>query len=98
MSNFCVDIPDEDVERLVDALCANHKYQDHVPNPEFDSDVDSGPTNLETIDNPETKNDFANRMTREFLMDNTYSYELRLAREAAISGVPSPPNITDPSV
>ncbi|MAH45110.1 hypothetical protein CMI37_04725 [Candidatus Pacearchaeota archaeon] len=98
MSSFCVDIPDEDVGRLVDALCANYKYQDEIPNPTFDSEAESGPDSLETIDNPETKNDFANRMTREFLMSNTYSYELKLAREAAISEVPTPPNITDPSI
>ena len=89
MAIFSIEIPDEDVDRVVDAICANYHYHDQS--------LDSGPDNLEFIDNPESRGGFANRVTREFLMNNTHSYELKLARKDAESVVPTPPAIADPS-
>jgi|10_taG_2_1085330.scaffolds.fasta_scaffold224122_2 hypothetical protein len=97
MAIFSLEIPDEDTDRVVDALCANYKYQTQIPNPDFNDDVNSGVDNLEFIDNPETQGEFANRITREFLMAHTFSYETRMAKENAASSVPPPPVITDPS-
>ena len=98
MAIFSVEILDEDTDRVVDALCANYVYSAQIENSDFDDDLESGPDNLETIDNPESRAQFANRMTREFLMNNTHSYELRIARESAASSVQNPPAITDPAV
>ena len=98
MAMFSVEIPDEDTDRVVDALCANYVYGAQIENPDFNDELESGPDNLETIDNPESRAQFANRMTREFLMSHTYSYELKAARENATSSVQNPPAITDPAV
>ena len=97
MAIFSIEIPDEDVDRVVDAICANYHYHDQISNPDFDDSLDSGPDNLEFIDNPESRGGFANRVTREFLMNNTHSYELKLARKDAEAVVPTPPAIADPS-
>jgi hypothetical protein len=97
MAIFSVDIPDEGADRVVAALCANYSYDLQIQNPDFDDDLEESLDNIEMIDNPESQAQFANRMTREFLMNHTYSYELKLARESSESSVPSPPPITDPA-
>jgi len=94
---FCVDIADADVERVITAMCANYKYQADIPNPDFDPSLPVDPvTNPETITNPETPYQFVNRINREFLMNNTVAYELNLERDA----IPQPPapDITDPQI
>ena len=96
MAIFSVEIPDEDTDRVVDAVCYNYSYDTQIQNPDFDDDLESGPDNLEIIDNPESQAQFANRMTREFLMNHTHSYELKIARESAASSVEGPPAITNP--
>ena len=85
MAIFSVEIPDEDTDRVVAAVCSNYRYTSQIENPDFDDDLESGPDNLETIDNPESQAQFANRMTREFLMNHTHSYELKIAKENAAS-------------
>ena len=56
MAQFCVDIADDDVERVITAMCANYKYQTHVPNPNFDpelpEDPDTNPCLLYTSPSP----------------------------------------------
>ena len=92
---FCVDIADDDVERVITAMCANYKYQSQVPNPNFDPELPEDPdTNPRNIPNPESRYQFVNRMGRDFLINNTVTYELKKEKEA----VPKPPapNITDP--
>ena len=96
MAIFSVEIPDEDTDRVVDAVCYNYSYDSQIQNPDFDDELEVGPDNVEMIDNPESQAQFANRMTREFLMNHTYSYELKIARESAESSVQNPPAITDP--
>jgi hypothetical protein len=96
MAIFSVEIPDEDTDRVVAAVCSNYRYASQIENPDFDDDLESGPDNLEIIDNPESQAQFANRMTREFLMNHTYSYELKTAKESAASGMEGPPAITNP--
>ena len=96
MANFCVEIADVDLERVITALCVNYKYQATVPNPDFDNQLDvDEETNPETIDNPENRYQFANRMGRKFLMDHTISYEAKLAKSQLSS--PTPPAIIDPA-
>jgi hypothetical protein len=96
MAIFSVEIPDEGTDRVVVAICSNYRYTSQIENPDFDDDLESGPDNLEIIDNPESQAQFANRMTREFLMNHTYSYELKIAKESVASSVESPPAITNP--
>ena len=92
---FCVDIADADVDRVITAVCANYKYKAEVPNPNFDPELPPDPdTNPENIPNPETSYQFVNRMGREFLMNHTVDYELR--QEKAAVPQPPAPDITDP--
>ena len=95
MAQFCITIADADVNRVITALCHNYGYQSQVPNPNFDpaSPVDPN-TNPESIPNPEGSFQFANRMTRDYLMNNTMAYELK--KEKAAVPQPTPPDITDP--
>ena len=96
MAEFCVSIADGDVNRVIEAMCANYGYQAEIPNPNFDPELPVDPsTNPENITNPETSFQFANRMTRDYLMNNTVAYELRKEKEAVPQ--PTPPDITDPA-
>jgi len=94
MAQFCVEIADSDVERVITAMCANYGYQANVPNPEYNPELPLDPENPEFITNPENSYQFTNRMGREYLMNNTVAYELRLEKD----NVPTPttPDITDP--
>jgi hypothetical protein len=96
MAEFCVSIADGDVNRVIEAMCANYGYQAEVPNPNFDPELPVDPnTNPENIANPESSFQFANRMARDYLMNNTVAYELRKEKEAVPQ--PTPPDITDPA-
>ena len=96
MAVFSVNIADEDVNRVIGAMCANYGYQAQIPNPNFDPSLPVDPeTNPENIVNPETQSQFANKKTRDFLMENTVAYELRVEKQNVPQ--PTPPNITDPN-
>ena len=93
MAVFSVNIADEDIERVISAMCANYGYETEIDNPNWNpSDPE---TNPQRISNPETQSQFANRMTRDYLMSNTVAYELRVEKENVPK--PTPPNITDPN-
>ena len=99
MANFCIEIPDENVGRVIDALCANYKYRAQIENPDFNSIEEPHPdTNPELIDNPETAGEFANRMTRDFLINHTRAHEVRQAKEDAIKNISISPVIINPVV
>lgn len=70
MAIFSVEIADEDVGRVIDAVCANYSYQDQVIS-----------DNNQLITNPESKFQFANRMVRKFLSDHVKKYELDVAKQ-----------------
>tara|TARA_A100001515_G_scaffold118347_1_gene100559 strand:+ start:158 stop:448 length:291 start_codon:yes stop_codon:yes gene_type:complete len=94
MAQFCVIIADADVDRVITAMCANYNYEAEVANPSFDPSQPSDPIhNPAKIPNPETRNQFANRMTRDFLINNTTAYELKKEKEAVPT--PTPPVIND---
>jgi hypothetical protein len=96
MAAFTIDIADADVPRVITAMCQNYGYQTEIDNPDFNPDLPIDPdTNPEKIPNPETPNQFANRMTRDFLMQNTVSYEIKVEKE----NIPpvTPPVIIDPA-
>ena len=94
MAQFTITIADEDVSRVITALCKNYGYQSDIPNPDFDPSLTVN-TIPATIPNPESSAQFANRMTRGFLMEHTVAYELQLEKQ----NVPQPtrPVITDPA-
>ena len=103
MASFTIEISDDQVERVITALCANYHYNTQISNPDFDPalelEEDYDPTtNPQTIDNPETPYQFANRVTREYLQNNTVSYELQQAKIAAKANQVAPPAITDPAI
>ena len=56
MAVFSVNISDEDVGRVISAVCGNYGYQAQVENPDFDpSTAPDAQTNPETILNPESE-------------------------------------------
>ena len=96
MAVFSVNISDNDVGRVITAMCENYGYEAEVPNPSFDASIPvDAVTNPESIAKPETQSQFANRKTRDFLMQNTVAYELKVGRESVQK--PTPPDITDPN-
>jgi hypothetical protein len=105
MALFSIEIADDQVDRVIDALCANYHYRLQISNPDFDPALEDREgenydpsTNPETIDNPETKNVFANRMVREYLINNTQAYEIQQLKTNAISALAENPAISDPNV
>ena len=101
MAQFSIEIADDQVDRVITAMCGNYHYNSKISNPDYDpaleveEDYDPS-TNPETIDNPETPYQFANRMTREYLSNNTVAYEVQQAKIAAKASQGDPPAITDP--
>ena len=97
MATFCVEIADESVGRVIAAMCANYHYRATIANPNFNPEEPVDPdTNPEHIPNPETAYQFANRMTRDYLMNNTHAYEVQQAKAEAGKDVPPPPPVIDP--
>tara|TARA_Y100000034_G_C6714793_1_gene315925 strand:- start:218 stop:511 length:294 start_codon:yes stop_codon:yes gene_type:complete len=97
MAQFCIEIKDEDVSRVITAVCDNYGYNSTIENPNFDPENGEDPVNNpQTITNPETQFQFANRMARNFLMEHTISYETKMAQQQLAN--PVPPEISDPAV
>lgn len=84
MAIFSIEIADQDVERVIDSLCANYSRPSTI--------IDN---NGSTINNPESKAVFANRMVREFLSDHVKKYELDLLKQQIENSI-NPPTINDP--
>ena len=91
MTQFCVNIADADVSRVVAAMCDTYGYHVMVDNPDFDPSEEEGPDNPRQIPNPETPNEFANRMVRAFISEVTVAYAVKKEKEHLPS--PTPPNI-----
>ena len=95
MAVFSLEIADEDVQRVLDAVCANYRRVEMVANPDWIEGVEGLP---EEIENPETKAQFTNRMVRRFLSEHVQSYELELARSQAAAAADVSVTISDPEV
>ena len=91
MAQFCIDIADEDVERVITALCDTYGRPAMVDNPDYDPSEEDGPDNPRQIPNPETPNEFANRIVRKFISEVTVAEAIR--REKQNVPEPTPPNI-----
>jgi len=86
MAVFSIEIADSDVERVINAVCANYKRPDNI--------VDN---NGNTIENPESKAVFANKMVRQFLSDHVQKYEIDLLKQQIENSI-TLPAINDPQV
>lgn len=86
MAVFSIEIADSDVERVINAVCANYKRPDNI--------VDN---NGNTIENPESKAVFANKMVRQFLSDHVQKYEIDLLKKQIENSI-TLPTINDPQV
>ena len=102
---FSIEIADDQVDRVITAMCVNYNYNSQISNPDYDPslEVEEGEdydpaTNPETLDNPETSYSFANRMVREYLINNTQAYEIQQLKANAVSAMANNPTISDPSV
>ena len=84
MAIFSIEIEDSDVERVINAVCANYKRPEYI--------VDNNGINVE---NPESKFVFANKMVRQFLSDHVKKYEIDLLKKQIEESI-TPPNINDP--
>lgn len=71
MAIFSVSIDDNDVDRVINAICKNYNRPDRVQDPQ-------NPAHY--IENPEHPSVFANRIVREFLVDNVKKVEIEEAR------------------
>jgi hypothetical protein len=86
MAVFSVEIADSDVERVINAVCANYQRPDTI--------LDN---NGNTIENPESKAVFANKMVRQFLSDHVQKYEIDLLKQQIENSI-TLPTINDPQV
>jgi|DEB0MinimDraft_4_1074332.scaffolds.fasta_scaffold00117_3 hypothetical protein len=74
MATFSVEIADQDVERVIEAICVNYNRPDMV----------------DGLDNSESKSVFANRIVRQYLSENVRKYELDLLKQTLENQVTNP--------
>tara|TARA_R100001163_G_C5040734_1_gene178938 strand:- start:123 stop:368 length:246 start_codon:yes stop_codon:yes gene_type:complete len=74
MATFSVEIADQDVERVIEAICVNYNRAETV----------------DGLDNPESKSIFANRIVREYLSENVRKYELDLLKQTLEDQITNP--------
>lgn len=86
MAIFSIEIEDTDVERVINAVCANYNWPEYV----LDNQGN-------TIQNPESKFVFANKMVRQFLSDHVKKYEIDLLKKQIEESI-TLPNINDPQI
>lgn len=101
MAQFCVEIPDDKVAEVLNAIGSQYRYEAKVSNPNFNTELEEDPvTNPQMIDNPENLSQFVNRKTREWLIENVRAYNVKVAAAAAKQAAMNASNIdiTDPQV
>lgn len=65
----------EDQQRTIEAICYAYRYQTTID------------TNNEIIPNPETKEQFTNRILQTFITQHVKNYEIKLAQDAAAANI-----------
>ena len=83
MAQHCVEIPDEHLDRVINAIANQYGYSPTVENTDFDTSLPEGDDNPTTIANPVTIGEFANGVVRDFLINNVKAWESKQAAEAA---------------
>lgn len=101
MAQFSIEIPDDQLAEVLNAMGAQYGYKAQIPNPDFNREIDEDPvTNPSQIANPEILTVFVNRITREWLENNVKAHNAKVAaaaaKQAAIDATNL--NITDPQV
>ena len=108
MAIFELEIGDDDVQRVFNAVSQNYHRPDWVANPEYIfttnengeevAPVDeNGNPMPKMIENPETKGDFTHRKVREFLADHVKAWETKQAKVAALSSIDTSIAVNDPN-
>lgn len=62
--NITINIPDDKVTAIVEAFATQYQYQENIPNPDYDAEVEGSE---ETIPNPTNKPRFAKNVIRTFI-------------------------------
>lgn len=84
MPKIIIDIDKRDISRVFAAISQNFNRKNKVPNPSFDSNQpESSESNPREIDNPESLEDFVERILIEFLSEHVRVAEVRKARRQA---------------
>ena len=83
MAQHCVEISDEHLDRVINAVANQYGYNPTVENPDFDASLPEGDDNPRTITNPITIAEFSNGVVRDFLINNVKAWESKQAVEAA---------------
>jgi hypothetical protein len=96
MAQFSIEIADQDVNRVLNAVAKNYNRPDKVANPAFDPGRPENPgDNPREIENPESVHVFVNRIVRKFLSENVKAYEVKEAKRIAAEEAA---NNTDPVI
>ena len=101
MATFSLDIAEEDVGRVLNAISANYNRPEQIPNPDYPVNSESAPVDENgnpippRIDNPENKAVFTHRMVRNFLSEHVSAYEIKIARDAALDGINTDITLSD---
>ena len=107
MAIFQLDIADDDVQRVFDAVCGNYGRPANVANPAYHIELDEDGNDIipldaegnpipSLIENPESQGDFTHKMVRKFLEDHVGAWEREQARKAAAEAVNVSVNLSDP--
>ena len=101
MAQFCINIPDDKLNEVLNAMGEQYGYKAQIPNPDFNRGIPEDPvTNPSQIANPEILTVFVNRITREWITNNVKAYNAKVAaaaaKQAAIDATDL--NITDPQL
>ena len=99
MAQYCIDIPDEHVGRVISGVANQYGYQATVSNPDFNGLEDESEDNPRYLPNPESIEQFVNGVVRDFLINNVKAWESKQAAEAARSAAIDAVdiNITNPA-
>lgn len=98
MAIFSVEILDQDIDRVLNAISYNYGRQDQIQNPNFNLELEESIENPRLIENPESKAAFANRKVRDFLKDNVIAYEKEMARRQLEESLNINIEINDPQL
>lgn len=88
MAQFSIEIADQDVNRVLNAVAQNYNRPEKVV-------VDGV-----EVDNPETVPQFVNRIVRQFLSENVRAFEVKEAKRVAAeqANQNANPEILDPQL
>ena len=83
MAQYCINIPDDHVDRVISGVANQHGYQATIQNPDFNELEEEDDNNPRSLPNPETIGQFVNKVVRDFLINNVKAWESKQAAEVA---------------